>query len=249
MKLICVANEKEMSVEASRLIASLVRIKPNAVLGLPTGSTPMGTYSELIRMFIEENLDFSDVRVVNLDEYIGLSGYHPQSYRMFMREQLFDHINIPSENTFIPDGMTDNIDRECREYDELLEALGFADLQLLGLGPNGHIAFNEPGDQFIAQTHCATLTESTIEANQRFFDRRDQMPTRAITMGMRGIMSAKRLVLIACGRSKADAIAKACFGPVTPQMPASIVQLHRDATVIVDEEALSATGLFGNDDS
>ena len=248
MKLICVSNENEMSIETSRLIASLVGIKPNAILGLPTGSTPLGTYSELIRMFIEENLDFSKIRAFNVDEYIGLSGYHPQSYRMFMQKHFLDHINISPDNTFIPDGMTDDIDRECREYDERLESFGFADLQLLGIGPNGHIAFNEPGDQFIVHTHCATLTASTIEANSRFFDSRDQMPSRAITIGMRAIMSSKRLVLIASGRAKADAIAKTCFAPVTPQIPGSIIQLHPNATVIVDEAALSATGLFGDDD-
>lgn len=244
MKLICVSNDQEMSLEASRLIAALVRIKPDAVLGLATGSTPLGCYAELVRLNREEKLDFSRVRTVNLDEYIGLEGNHPQSYRAFMNEHLFNRINISPTNTFVPNGVAEDVDRECREYDELLEQLGFTDLQLLGIGTNGHIAFNEPDDYFSTVCHRVKLTTDTIDANRRFFERRDQVPTHAISMGMKGIMSSRRLLLIATGKNKAEAIAAACFGPVTPRVPGSIIQLHRDVTVIADEDALSKTRLF-----
>lgn len=236
-----------MSLEAARLMAALVRIKPDAVLGLATGSTPLGAYQELARMFLEENLDFSQVRTVNLDEYIGLAGDHPQSYRTFMREHFFKRVNIEPGNSFIPDGLAADLEEECREYDLLLESLGFPDLQLLGIGTNAHIAFNEPDDSFTAQTHPVALAEATIEANQRFFERREEVPTGAITMGMRAIMSSRRLLLLASGKAKAEAVARACFGPVTPRVPASIIQLHPDATVIADREALSGTDLFGEE--
>lgn len=244
MKLICVSNEHEMSLEASRLIGALVRIKPDAILGLATGSTPLGTYGELSRMFLEENLDFSCIRTINLDEYIGLDGSHPQSYRAFMAGYLFGRINIPPANTFVPDGMAEDIEGECRKFDELMEQMGRVDLQLLGIGANGHIGFNEPADCFTSNFHCTELTEDTIEANSRFFDRREDVPTHAITMGMRGIMNARRLLILASGKKKANAVAEACFGPVTPRVPGSIIQLHPDVTVIADWEALSDTGLF-----
>lgn len=244
MKLICVSSEHEMSLEASRLIAAIVRARPDAVLGLATGSTPVGTYNELARMCHEENLDFSRVRTVNLDEYIGLDGSHPQSYRFFMMEYLFSRINISPANTFVPNGLAQDLERECRDFDELLEGLGLADLQLIGIGPNGHIGFNEPADYFTPQFHCTALTEETINANCRFFDSRDEVPRHAITMGMRGIMSARRLLFLANGKKKARAVAEACFGPVTPRVPGSIIQLHPDVTVIADREALSETSLF-----
>lgn len=241
MKLIRVSNQDEMSREASRLIAALVRIKSDAVLGLATGSTPLGTYRELARMHREENLDFSRVRTVNLDEYIGLGSSHPQSYRAFMEEYLFARINIPPANTFVPDGLAEDLERECRKFDELLEQLGHTDLQLVGIGPNGHIGFNEPADHFTPQFHCVELAEETIDANGRFFDRRQDVPTRAITMGIGGIMSSRRILLLATGSKKAKAIAAACFGPVTPRVPGSVIQLHPDVTVIADREALSET--------
>lgn len=239
MRIITVSDEQEMSLEAARIIGALVRTKPDAVLGLPTGSTPLGTYRELIRMHKEENLDFSRVVTINLDEYIGLSGSHPQSYRAFMRENFFDHINIAPHNTHVPDGMANDIEEECRRYDERIYRYGCTDLQMIGIGPNGHVAFNEPADHFIPDTHMALLAESTINANQRFFDHRDEVPRTAISVGIRGILSTKHLVLIACGEGKADAIAKSCFGPVTPLVPASIIQLHPRVTVIADKAAFS----------
>ena len=239
MKLIVVDHAYDMGIEAARLIASVVRLKSDAVLGLATGSAPLGACRELIRMHREEKLDFSRVRSINLDEYIGLSGEHPQSYRFFMRENLFSHINIHPENTYIPDGLAADIEAECRAYDARLRALGFCDLQLLGIGVNAHIAFNEPSDHLIADSHEVRLSEETLDANQRFFDTRDEVPQKAITMGMRGILSARRIVLLASGKAKAQAIKDTLTGPVTPQVPASVIQLHPEVTVIADKEALS----------
>jgi glucosamine-6-phosphate deaminase len=243
MKLIVVDNAHDMGIEAARLIASVVRLKSDAVLGLATGSTPLGAYRELIRMRGEEKLDFSRVRSINLDEYIGLSGDHPQSYRFFMRENLFSHINIDPENTYIPDGLAADIEAECRAYDARLRTLGFCDLQLLGIGVNAHIAFNEPSDHLIADSHEVRLSEETLDANQRFFDTRDEVPKKAITMGMRGILSARRIVLLASGKAKAQAIKDTLTGPVTPRVPASVIQLHPEVTVIADKEALSEIDL------
>ncbi|NLZ66780.1 MAG: glucosamine-6-phosphate deaminase [Clostridiaceae bacterium] len=248
MKLICVSDEHEIGLETARLIASVVRLKPEAVLGLATGSSPIGAYAELARMCAEENLDFSDVRTVNLDEYVGLDGSHPQSYRYFMHKYLFDKVNIDPKNTYVPDGFAEDPDEECDLYDELLESLGYADLQLLGIGVNGHIGFNEPADFFIPETHVVKIAESTIDANQRFFDTRDEVPRYAITIGIKGILCAERIVLIASGRKKAEALKAACFGPVTPKMPASILQVHPNVTVIADDEAFSLVPFFGHDE-
>jgi glucosamine-6-phosphate deaminase len=248
MKLICVSNEQEVGLEAARLIASVVRIKPKAVLGLATGSTPIGTYAELVRMCAEENLDFSDVRTVNLDEYVGLDGSHPQSYRYFMQKHLFDKVNIDSDNTYVPDGLAEDAEEECALYDELLESFGYADIQLLGIGVNGHIGFNEPADCFTPETHVIKIAESTIDSNQRLFETRDEVPRYAITVGIKGILCAERIVLIATGRKKAEVLKATCLGPVTPQMPASILQLHPDVTIIADEEAFSLVPFFGDDD-
>ena len=243
MKIICVANVHEMGLEAARLIAALVRIKQAAILGLASGSTPLGAYNELVRMYEEEGLDFSQVETVNPDEYIGLAEDHPQSYRVYMRRHFTDRVGIPPEKVHLPNGMAPDIDRECRDYDRLFESLGFPDLQVLGIGTNGHIAFNEPADYFTAPTHRVSLTEATIDSNQRFFEHREEMPTEAITVGMRGIMSAKRILLLACGKGKAEAIARTCGGPVTARVPASILQLHPQATLIADQEALSELDL------
>ncbi len=248
MKLICVPDEREVGLEAARFIASVVRIKPKAVLGLATGSSPIGTYAELVRMCAEENLDFFDVRTVNLDEYVGLDASHPQSYRYYMQKYLFDEVNIDPDNTYVPDGLAEDADEECALYDELLESLGYADIQLLGIGVNGHIGFNEPADCFTPQTHVVEIAESTIDSNQRFFETRDEVPRNAITMGIKGILCAKRIVLIATGRKKAEALKATCFGPVTPQLPASILQLHPDVTIIADEEAFSLVPFFGDDE-
>lgn len=240
MKIICVSNAREMSLEAARIIGALVRVKPNAVLGLASGSTPLGAYEELARMCREEGLDFSQVETVNPDEYIGLENDHPQSYRMYMRRHFTDLVNIDPARVHLPDGMAPDIEEECLAYDRLFEGLGFPDLQVLGIGTNGHIAFNEPADHFTAQTHRVRLTQDTIDSNQRFFEKREDMPVEAITVGMRGIMSSRRILLLASGTGKAEAIARACFGPVTPWLPASILQLHPHATLIADREALSA---------
>ncbi len=243
MKIISVSNEREMSLEAARIIAALVRINPRAILGLASGSTPLGAYKELARMWAEEGLDFSGVETVNPDEYIGLEETHPQSYRMYMRRHFTDLVAIPPHKVHLPNGMAADIGQECQDYDKLFESLGFPDLQVLGIGTNGHIAFNEPADFFTAQTHRVTLTEDTINSNQRFFDNRQEVPTEAITVGMRGIMSSKRILLLACGKAKARAIAQTCRGPVTPRLPASILQLHPEATLIADREALSELDL------
>jgi len=243
MRIICVPDEYEMGLAAARIMAALVRLKPDAILGLASGSTPLGAYAELIRMHREEDLDFSRITTFNPDEYIGLDKYHPQSYRVYMRDNFIDGVNIDPDNVHLPNGIAPDIGEECRAYDELLEARGFPDLQLLGIGTNGHIAFNEPAASFTAETHMVALTEDTIDSNQRFFDRREEMPTQAITVGMRGIMNSSRILLIASGKGKARAIAQTCFGPVTPQVPGSILQLHRDVIVIADREALSETDI------
>lgn len=244
MKIVIVDNAHDMGIEAARLIAALVRLKPDAVLGLATGSTPLGAYRELVRMHREEALDFSLVRTVNLDEYLGLSGDHPQSYRSFMREHLFSHVNIEPGNSYIPDGLASDVEAECRAYDRRLASLGFCDLQLLGIGTNAHIAFNEPDDSLVAKTHAVQLAIDTIEANQRFFQSRDEVPKQAITLGIRGIMSASKIALLASGKAKARAMKETLTGPVTPRVPASVLQLHRDVTVIADREALSDLDLL-----
>lgn len=245
MKVICVDSERAMSAEAARLIAAHIRVKPNAVLGLATGSTPIGTYEELIRMHREEGLDFSEVRSVNLDEYVGLEPDHPQSYHYFMKHHLLDHIDIKPDHAHVPDGTARDLDAVCLEYDALIRELGGTDIQLLGIGRNGHIGFNEPGDAFVPETHVAELSDNTIEANQRFFRSADEVPRRAVTMGMGSIMQARHILLIACGESKADAVYGLVAGPVTPKVPASALQLHPHVTVIVDMAAARDLGLPG----
>lgn len=229
----------EISRKAALIIAAQVQIKPHSVLGLATGSTPVGTYKELIRFHREEELDFSRVRTVNLDEYYGLGPDHEQSYHFFMRQNFFDHINIPLENTRVPDGLTTNVEKTCLEYDLMVTSLGGTDIQLLGIGDNGHIAFNEPHSFFFANTHLVDLNEETIKANARFFESEADVPRQAITMGMRSILSAKLILLLASGPKKAWAISQMIHGPVDPQLPASILQLHPNVMVIADKEALS----------
>lgn len=239
MQIVSCVDYADMSRKAARIIASQVTLKPHCVLGLATGSTPIGTYKELIRFHLEEELDFSNVTTVNLDEYYGLSPEHEQSYRYFMRQNLFDHINIPPENTHIPDGLTRDVARTCAEYDSMVSSLGGTDIQLLGIGDNGHIAFNEPHSFFFAQTHLVDLDEDTIKANARFFASEADVPRQAITMGMRSIFSAKLILLLASGPNKASAIAKMIKGPIDPQLPASILQLHPNVVVIAEKEALA----------
>lgn len=230
----------DMSQKAANFIFAQVTIKPNCVLGLATGSTPVGTYKELVKFYQSGNLDFSRVSTVNLDEYRGLDHSNTQSYYYFMNENLFRHVNIRENASFIPDGTNLNAIGACAKHEQDIKSLGGIDLQLLGLGKNGHIGFNEPGESFEKDTHCVDLTQSTIEANSRFFNSIKDVPTQAYTMGIRTIMNAKRILVIANGEEKADAVAKCFFGQVTPEVPGSILQMHKNVTLIADEAALSA---------
>ncbi len=239
MKVIAVKDYADMSRRASALIAAQVALKPNCVLGLATGSGPVGIYQQLAQWHKTEHLDFSRVSTVNLDEYFGLDKTSPQSYYYFMREHLFKHINIQPENTHIPDGENQDQQAECARYNRLISSLGGIDLQLLGIGHNGHIAFNEPSEHFEPKVHCVSLTQDTIEANQRFFDHINQVPKKAYTMGIGNILNARKIILIASGEVKADAICKMIAGPVHPGLPASALQLHNDVTVIADHAALT----------
>lgn len=235
MKFIKVDSYEKLSRQAANIISAQVIIKPNCVLGLATGSTPIGTYNQLIDWYNKGDIDFSQVVSVNLDEYVGLDSNNEQSYRYFMNENLFNHININKENTFVPNGCATDFDLECQNYDAKIKELGGIDLQLLGIGVDGHIGFNEPDKYFVKATHVVELHQSTIDANSRFFENKDMVPTKAITMGMVSIMQAKKILLIANGKNKKDILEKAFFGPITPEIPASILQLHQDITVIYSE--------------
>ena len=229
----------DMSRKAANIIYAQVIIKPDCVLGLATGSTPIGLYQQLVAWYEKGDLDFSEVRTVNLDEYKGLSRENDQSYYYFMHHNLFDHVNLPAENSHLPNGMEPDSDKECRRYSELIRSMGGVDLQLLGIGHNGHIGFNEPGDAFDNDVHCVDLTQSTIEANKRFFASADDVPKQAYTMGIKTIMQAKKILIVASGEDKADIVRDAFFGPITPKVPASVLQLHNDVTLVADEAALS----------
>lgn len=237
MKIIVKKNYEEISKEAASIIGGIVKENPVAVLGLATGSTPIGTYKELIRMHKEEGLDFSKIRSFNLDEYIGLSGDNPNSYRYFMNDQLFNHININKENTKVPDGKAVDFDKYCREYDEMIESSGGIDIQILGIGSNGHIAFNEPDHVLSVGTTTVDLTQETINDNARFFEKMEDVPKKSITMGIGSIMKAKKIILLASGKNKRDAIKKILENKITTMLPASLLLLHPDVTIIVDEEA------------
>ena len=239
MRIICAKDYKEMSEMAADIIGAQVLLKPDAVLGLATGSTPIGTYEELVRRYEAGRLDFSKIKTVNLDEYRGLTRDNDQSYYYFMHSHLFDHININKNNTKVPDGMEPDALKAGQDYENIIKNYGGIDLQLLGLGNNGHIGFNEPGDEFIDKTHVVDLTESTIEANKRFFASIDDVPKQAYTMGIGSIMRAKRVLMVVNGKGKAEIVKKAFFGPITPKVPASILQLHNDFILIGDVEALS----------
>ena len=234
---------KDMSRKAANIISAQIILKPNSVLGLATGSTPIGTYSQLVEWYKKGDLDFSEVTSVNLDEYKGLPGTNEQSYYYFMHQHLFDRVNIDPERTNVPNGMESDAEKECGRYEELIRSLGGVDLQLLGLGHNGHIGFNEPGEAFEKETHCVNLTESTIEANKRFFTSADDVPKQAYTMGIKTIMQAKKILIVVNGENKADIVERAFFGPVTPEVPASILQLHNDVTLVGDEAALAKIGI------
>ena len=232
MRFIEVESYEELSRRAAGIIAAQVIAKPESVLGLATGSSPLGTYDCLIKACVNGDVDFSKVTSVNLDEYVGLTGDNDQSYRYFMDTNLFSKVNIRKEFTFVPNGCAEDMEKEGKEYDERIEKLGGIDIQLLGIGYDGHIGFNEPDDVFTKETHLVELDPSTIEANARFFESIDDVPKKAITMGMGGIMNAKKVLLIANGAKKEDIVKKAFFGPITPKVPASILQLHPDVTVI-----------------
>ncbi|WP_294174771.1 glucosamine-6-phosphate deaminase [uncultured Clostridium sp.] len=237
MNLRVVNSYEELSKVAASEFSKVIKEKPNAILGLATGGSPIGMYKELIKMYENKELDFSKITTVNLDEYIGLNPEHSQSYRYFMNDNLFNHINIDVANTFVPNGLAKDLEVECKEYDKRIIELGGIDIQLLGVGNNGHIAFNEPDEHLSAGTHVISLTENTIEANARFFENIDDVPRTAITMGVGGIMKAKKIILIASGESKAEAIKGLFSGKITTENPASMLQMHRDVTVIVDKEA------------
>lgn len=237
MKLVIAKDYEEMSKLAAEEMAKTVEENPSAVLGLATGGTPVGMYKELIKMNKEGKIDFSKITSVNLDEYVGLDGEHDQSYRYFMNTNLFNHINIDKSKTFVPNGKAEDVEKECKEYDERIEKLGGIDVQLLGIGNNGHVGFNEPADELSLGTHLTGLTESTIEANARFFEKKEDVPTQAITMGLGGIMKAKKIILIASGAGKAEIIEKLIKGKITTQVPASMLQMHNNVVVIVDEAA------------
>ncbi|HQA60242.1 MAG TPA: glucosamine-6-phosphate deaminase [Tepidanaerobacteraceae bacterium] len=229
-----------MSKKAAQIFANGIQQKPDLVLGLATGSTPIGTYQELIRMHKEEGLDFSKAVSFNLDEYYGLASDNPQSYNYFMFENLFNHVNIKKENVHIPNGLVSDVETYCKQYDEEIEKYGGIDLQLLGIGVNGHIGFNEPAEELVLGTHLTDLTEDTIKANSRFFDSPEEVPTKAITMGIGSIMKAKKILLLASGKNKAEIMAKLLNSDVvTTKVPASLLMLHPDVTIIMDEEAAS----------
>lgn len=239
MKIYKAKDYKDMSRKAANIISAQVIMKPNCVLGLATGSTPIGTYDQLVEWYNKGDLDFSEVTTVNLDEYKGLPRTNDQSYYYFMHQHLFDRVNIDPERTNVPNGMEPDAEKECGRYEELIRSLGGVDLQLLGLGHNGHIGFNEPGEAFEKETHCVELTESTIEANKRFFASADDVPKQAYTMGIKTIMQAKKILIVVNGENKADIVERAFFGPVTPEVSASILQLHNDVTLVGDEAALA----------
>lgn len=239
MKIYKAKDYKDMSRKAANIISAQVIMKPNCVLGLATGSTPIGNYDQLVEWYNKGDLDFSEVTTVNLDEYKGLPRTNDQSYYYFMHQHLFDRVNIDPERTNVPNGMEPDAEKECGRYEELIRSLGGVDLQLLGLGHNGHIGFNEPGEAFEKETHCVDLTESTIEANKRFFASADDVPKQAYTMGIKTIMQAKKILIVVNGENKADIVERAFFGPVTPEVPASILQLHNDVTLVGDEAALA----------
>ncbi len=240
MKIVRATDYKDMSRKAANIISAQVIMKPNCVLGLATGGTPVGIYAQLIDWYNKGDVDFSEVTTVNLDEYRGLPRTHEQSYWYFMQKHFFEHVNVRPDHIHVPDGSNPDAEAACKEYDQIIHNVGGIDLQLLGIGVDGHIGFNEPGEAFELGTHCVDLTESTIEANKRFFDGNESLvPRQAYSMGIKTIMQARKVLMVANGAAKAEIIKKAFFGPVTPEVPASILQMHPDFTLVGDAEALA----------
>ena len=239
MKIYVSDDYKGMSRKAANIVSAQVILNPACVLGLATGSTPIGMYQQLIDWYNKGDLDFSQVKSVNLDEYVGLAPTHDQSYRYFMQHNLFDHVNIDPANTNVPNGLASDPEAECQRYNEVIRSMGGIDVQVLGMGHNGHIGFNEPGEAFELETHVVDLTERTIEANARFFASKDEVPKRAITMGIKSIMQARQILVVVSGEDKAEIVKKAFFGPVVPQVPASILQMHPNVVLCGDKAALS----------
>lgn len=239
MKTIICKTYEELSQTATRIIVDQIGQKPEPVLGLATGSTPVGVYQNLAKMNKEGKVDFSKVTTFNLDEYVGLSKDHPCSYHRFMEENLFEHINIKKENIHIPNGQASCLEKECKSYEDKIAKYGGIDLQVLGIGHNGHIGFNEPGTPFHSVTHVVDLTPRTIQANSRFFSSPNEVPRQALSMGIKTIMGAQRILLLASGIEKAEIISSAFNGHVTIDVPASILQLHPNLVVILDQDAAS----------
>jgi len=239
MKIIKTKNYEEMSRKAANIFFAQVVAKPDSVLGLATGSSVLGLYENLIKHYKNGDVDFSDIKTINLDEYAGLGKESDQSYRYYMDNNLFNHVNVKKENTNLPNGLAKDMKVECKRYNDIIENFGGADIQLLGLGLNGHIGFNEPSDVFPKETHLVDLEESTIKANSRFFENEKDVPRQAVTMGIQNIMQAKQIVLCVCGKQKAKILKAVLFGDVTPNVPGSILQLHNNLIVAADEDALS----------
>ena len=239
MKILEAKDYDSMSRKAANIISAQVILSPRSVLGLATGSTPLGTYRQLIDWYRKDDIDFSETRSVNLDEYCGLGPDNPQSYRYYMEKNFFSQINIRPENTHVPNGLAKDFDAECASYDRMINELGGIDLQVLGIGKTGHIGFNEPGASFDKMTHRVALKQKTIDDNSRFFKSVDAVPRYALTMGIKAIMQARKILLLASGRQKADILNQALFGPVSPSVPASILQLHPNVTVVAEQDALS----------
>ncbi len=239
MKIYSAQDYQSMSRKAANILSAHVILKPDSVLGLATGSTPIGMYKQLIEWYNKGDIDFSQVHTVNLDEYLGLAPTHDQSYRYFMQANLFDHVNVPPENTNVPNGLAPDPEAECARYNQVIADLGGIDVQVLGMGHNGHIGFNEPEEAFELETHVVDLTDNTIDANARFFVSRDEVPRQAITMGIKSIMQARHILVVVSGKDKAEIVKRAFFGPVTPKVPASILQMHPHVSLVADEAALS----------
>ncbi len=237
MKVIFTKDYAHMSRMAAKYIAGLITLHPNSILGLATGTTPIGTYQELIRQHKEEGLSFANATSFNLDEYVGLGEAHPQSYKRFMSQNLFDHVDMRQDSIHVPNGLAENLEAECKRYDSAIAEAGGIDLQILGIGRNGHIGFNEPDLKFASETHVVKLEEQTRQDNSRFFGSLEAVPTQAISVGMKTILQARRIVVMASGKEKAEAVQAMVSGEIQPSLPASILQLHADVTLIVDEAA------------